>query len=383
MIGMPIRTALEFMREGGGRRPDAVAPLASAGITFVGGGVGMGKTLIGLELAVTKASGESRIGLTAEPGRVLFIAGDMAPEDYREYLAMIVSGRERAWENLHIATPRELYLDEEDGAVALRDAISQVSAELVVMDYFDRFLLTDGYHPKELRPIVNTLADIRDVDKVALVMLDQTRKQGNSSKANQAPAADELFGGRAKSALADRILMLKKDAASGVFTITPAKERGAPFAPFNLTFDAEGGWRRDESERLHLTPGDERIRVFIDAAPPGQGRLCIEIQKETHLSESAVRHAIARLQSYGMITAGPRVGRSHTYKSATLHNPAIQSALADTTNYATLHSPYKGVQQSSGEQSSDAAEVDRRFGPGAHESVALTEYAKVETRSAL
>src|SRR4051794_22104869 len=117
---MPVRSAREFMNEAGGRRPDVVAPLASAGITFVGGGVGMGKTLMGLEIAVTKASGLSGIGLRAEPGPVLFIAGDMAPEDYREYLGMIVGSREGAWDNLQVATPRELYLDEEDGASALR-----------------------------------------------------------------------------------------------------------------------------------------------------------------------------------------------------------------------------------------------------------------------
>jgi hypothetical protein len=356
---MPLRSARDFMNEGGGRRPDVVAPLASAGITFVMGGVGMGKTLLGLELAVTKASGMSRIGLTAEAGAVLFIAGDMAAEDYREYLAMVVGDREEAWDNLQIATPRELYLDEDDGTMALREAIVNSRAGLVVMDYFDRFLLSDGYHPKELRPIINTLSDIRDEDRVALVMLDQTRKQGNGAKKNTAPAADELFGGRAKSALADRILRLHKDAASGTFTVTPAKERGAPFAPINLTFDAEGGWRRDESERLHLTPGDERIRVFIDAAGAGQGRTCMEIQQDTRLSESAVRHALARLQGFGLVGPGPKVVRSSTYKSATLHNSAIQSALADPTNSATLHSPYKGVQQSSGVQIPDAADVLR------------------------
>lgn len=359
MIGMPVRTALEFMREGGGRRPDVVAPLASAGITFIAGGVGMGKTLIGLEIAVTKASGRSRLGLVAESGPALFIAGDMAPEDYRDYLGLVVGGRELAWENLLIATPRELYLDEDDGASALRDAIVQCGAALVVMDYFDRFLTTDGYTPKELRPIINTLADIRDVDKVPLVMLDQTRKEGNGRRRNQAPPADELFGGRAKSALADRILMLNKHAASGVFTVSPAKERGAPFAPITLAFDAEHGWVRDDTPKIHLTPSDRKVMACIESAGPSRGPTCWEIQDATGLSESSVRHALGRLQKHGTVALGLKVSRGSTYNSATLHNTAIQSAHADPTNSATLHSLYKGVQQSSGVQIPDAADALR------------------------
>ena len=270
---------------------------------------------------------------------------------------MVVGDRQEAWDNLQIATPRELYLDEDDGPMALREAIVESQSQLVVMDYFDRFLLSDGFHPKELRPIINTLADIRDEDKVPLVMLDQTRKLPSGAKKNTAHAADELFGGRAKSALADRILMLNKRAASAIFTIAPAKERGAPFAPIARSMQKAAG--SDDVERLHLTPGDERIRAFIAAAAMGQGRTCIEIQRDTRLSESAVRHALGRLQSFGLVTPGPKVARSCTYMSATLHNSAIQSAHADPTNSATLHSPYKGVQQSSGVQSPERADMVR------------------------
>lgn len=347
MSEIEVRTAADFMTESGGRQPDVVAPLVAAGITFLGGGVGMGKTLLGLEIAVTKASGRSQIGLVATPGRVLFVAADMAPDGYRDYLQSVVGDRHDAWQNLYFATPRDLFLDDEEGEQELRAVTREVGADLVVMDYFDRFLTTDGYHPKELRPIVSALAAMRDEDKVAILMLDQKRKQSGGARNGSVPVADELFGGRMKSALADRIIMVKKDAASAVFTVAPAKERGAAIAPMNLVFDAERGWSVDGGVRVHLTPGDEKIRSFIDAALPGEGRTVTEIGTDTRLSERAVRSGLSRLMAHGLVTKGQKAGRCDTYKSATLHITAVQSELPPSTNYATLHSPIRGVQQSS------------------------------------
>lgn len=342
----PLRV---FLNEGDGRRPDVVVPVVAAGITYLAGVTGQGKTLHALEIALTKASGVSNVGYSAEPGPVLFVAADMAPDSYREYVRMLLDpGREGALDNFHITTPRGLYLDEEAGAADLREMIADVRAELCVIDHFGEVCTTDGITNSDLQPILNTFAAIRDIDGVSLLVLDQLRKEGTTSRrGSTAPAIDNLYGGRAKAAQADRVLMISRDAGSAVFTLVAVKERGPGFAPANFTFDAADGWQRDDSQHLHLTPGDKRVLAFIEAAAPELLRTRTEIEEGCSLKERAVYGSLARLQRYDLIVPGPKRGRSNTYKTATLHNPANRGASAAATNTAKTAHPYKGVQQSS------------------------------------
>jgi len=314
VVSMPLGP---FLEAGPGRRADVVVPVATSGITFLGGGPGQGKTMLGLEILMTKASGISRIGFTAEAGPVLFVGADMGAEDTRDYLQMLMfEGRELALENLHIAITPGLLLDEPEGAEALHALIQEVRAELVVLDHFGCFVGSDGFTNRELRPILDCLRGIRDIDRVPLLILDLTRKQSTGPNTGQAPAIDALYGGRAKGAIADRVVFIKKDVASGAFVIKGAKERGAGFADLSLSFDAEGGWERLDSLPQHLTPAEASVAAVIAASVNLNGRTLAEIVEETGLSKRTVQSALTRLIYYGQIAYGPTRGRAKTYKGA-------------------------------------------------------------------
>ena len=341
LLSLPLGA---FLEAGTGRRPDIVAPIARSGITIVAGGPGQGKTLLGLEAAVTKATGVSRLGFVAEPGVVLFVGADMGAEDTRDYLNMLMyPGRELALENLHIAIAPGLLLDEPKGQAALRELLRGLRAEFLVLDYFGMFIGSDGFTNRELRPALDTIRAIRDIDGVAVMWLDQTRKQATGRFTSQAPALDELYGGRAKSAICDLAYFIKQDAGSHVFTVKGAKERGAGFADISLVFDAEGGWALADTVPVHLTAAEASVAAAIAAAPNLEGCTKAEIVAVTGLGGRTVESALSRLLYYRQITYGEPRGRAFRYKSATPQKAANNSAIAPCANTATPQAPYKGA----------------------------------------
>jgi hypothetical protein len=308
-----------------------VAPIARFGITIVAGGPGQGKTLLGLEAAVTKATGVSRLGFVAEPGVVLFVGADMSAEDTRDYLNMLMyPGRELALENLHIAIAPDLLLDEPKGQAALRGLLRELRAEFLVLDYFGCFIGSDGFTNRELRPALDALRAIRDTDGVAVMVLDQTRKQATGRFTSQAPAMDELYGGRAKGAICDLAYFIKKDAGSNVFTVKGAKERGAGFADISLVFSAEDGWALAGTVPQHLTPAEASVAAAISAAANLEGLTLAEIVALTGLSKRTVQATLSRLLYYHQVVYGEPRGRANRYKGASMQEGDNEGARPPT-----------------------------------------------------
>lgn len=382
MTELRTRSLATFLEEGDGRRPDVVGPVIVHGINFIGGHPGHGKTLLACELGVTKACGISRLGWVAEPGRVLVVSADMGPDALRDYFGpLMYPGRELALENINIATPLGLMLDEPDGAEALLAAIRDTGPALLILDYFANFISTDGYGNRELRPILDVLLEIRDVMGIAIVVIDQTRKSSGEPKMD-APPIDNLFGGRAKGAIADRVLFIKKDAGSGVFTVKGAKARGAGFADINLTFNEVAGWQRQQVSPRHSTPSETTVMACIASASSLRARTLKEIVSLTGLSKRTVLSALNALKFHGNVVEGPKVGREKTYKCASVQEGATQSAMDGAMKGASVQPPYKGADTPAWLHDSDGTDGDSsamefRFGAGAADSPAPSAYATV------
>jgi hypothetical protein len=389
MIDLYTRPLRTFLSEGTGRKPDIVSPLVVHGINWLGGGVGEGKTLLACEIALTKASGRSRLGFTAVPGRVLLIGADMGPDALRDYIQVLLDtdpSRAEALENLVVSTPHGLLLDDDEGRDALTEAIQRVSPELVIFDYFANFCGSDGYGNRELRPILDMLGEIRDVMGIGVLMLDQLRKV-NGQNRNEAPPIDNLIGGRAKGAIADRALFIKRDQGSGIFTLKGAKARGAGFADMNLSFDETSGWQHEGASAFRATAAEASVLACIEAAANLRPRTKEEIIGLTGLAKRTVQSALNALRYHTLIVEGPRVGRAYTYKSARVQEGATQGALHTAREGASVQSPYKGDLHPPGLHSNQDAEVAsrdvamQRFGADANDSPTLRAYAAMRPRS--
>jgi hypothetical protein len=383
MNALATRPLGEFLEEGDGRRPDVVAPILVSGINWLAAPPGNGKSLLACELALTKATGLSRAGFSAEPGPVLFVSADMGPDTTRDYLRPLVyPGREQGLVDLHIATPHGLLLDDIGGAEALLTAVRDVNAELVILDYFANFLETDGFSNKELRPVLDVLAEIRDVCRVPILVIDQNRKT-TGQKATDGPPIDNLYGGRAKGAIADRVVFMSKDAGSGVFTLKGAKARGAGFAEINLTYDEFDGWQRQDAAAYRPTPSEDTVFACIASASNLRPRTIKEIVNLTGLSKRAVQGALNALRYHGKVVEAQKVGREKTYKCATVQEGATQGEMHVSPKGASAQSPSKGDCTPERLPPDDGVEaVVRRFGFGAERSKALTAYAAMVPEAA-
>ena len=359
MSELQTRPLRSFLEEGDGRRPDVVATLGPHGLLFIGGAPGNGKTLLAGELAFTKASGISRLGFEASAGRVLFVSADMGAETTRDYLQMLSQGRDGSLDNLIVATPHGLLLDEDDGADALIDAVKREQPELLVLDYFGNFLSSDGNTNRELKPILDVLAEIRDVMGVPIIVVDQTRKEPTASRRSfaAAPAVDDLIGGRPKGAIADTVIFMKKDAGSGVFTIKCAKARGSGFADINLVFDEDNGWSRQESGGYRSTPGEDAVLACIRAASNLRPRTKQEILAHTRLSKRTIESALNVLRYHSLVVEGPRIGRAKTFKCASVQEGATQGAMESATKSASVQPPIEGAAHTAWLQEEAVAEV--------------------------
>jgi hypothetical protein len=360
MSALATRTLAEFLEEGDGRRPDIVAPILVSGINWLAAPPGNGKSLLACELALTKATGVSRMGFAAEPGPVLLVSADMGPDATRDYLRPLVYlGREQGLADLHVATPHGLLLDDIDGGEALLGAVRDVNAELVILDYFANFLDSDGFSNKELRPVLDVLAEIRDVYHVSVLVIDQTRKL-NGQKAQDGPPIDNLYGGRAKGAIADRVVFISKDAGSGVFTLKGAKARGAGFAEINLTYDEFDGWQRQDAAAYRPTPSEDTVFACITSASNLRPRTIKEIVGLTGLSKRTVQNALAALMYHGQVADGPKVGREKTYKCASVQEGASQGEMPAPPKGATVQPPSKGGCAPAGLHGASGAEQETR-----------------------
>jgi hypothetical protein len=321
--------AREFLANAGDPQPDVVAPLVSPKINFLVGNVGEGKTHLATEIAVTKACGRSRIGLAATPGPVLIVQSDMGDE-FVGALAMHVGvDRTDALDNIHVWVESGILLDDDAIVEEFLASVRAVRPELMVVDYFDLFHGTDGATNRQLRPILNVLKELRDVDGIPQLWLDQTRKAAEGPK-SEAPLIDKLIGGRPKSAVASRAYFISRDKASGVFTVTSAKRRSAEFAPIRLMLDDQG-WQRIEGEPVRLTQAEEQVRQCVLEGSP---RTIESIQNRTGLAERTVRGALTRLQYHGDIAHGPKDGRAFTYVPANSANGAANPANAEFDGFA-------------------------------------------------
>jgi hypothetical protein len=217
-------------------------------------------------------------------------------------------------------------------------------------------------------------------------MLDQMRKE-NGQKRNEAPPIDNLIGGRAKGAIADRAVFIRKDPGSGIFTLKGAKARGAGFADMNLTFDETNGWQREGSSAFRPTPAEAKVLACIESASNLKPRTKAEIIGLTGVSERSVQSALNSLRYHTLIVEGPPIGRAYTYKSARVQEGATQGAMQAAPEGASVQSPYKGdlhpqgLHPSEGEVVASEGEVVRRFGSAALDSPALRSYAAMRPQS--
>lgn len=228
---------------------------ARAGVGLIAGSPKLGKSWLGLDLAVSVASGTPCLDVfdVPEPGpALLYMAEDAAP-DVKARLRGLCRHRHLDLNNLpvYLITVPALRLDLDDDQQRLFHTVAQRRPRLLLLDPFVRLHKINENDAGEVSAILAYLRQLQRTFDLAVVVVHHTRKNGRPGGAGQ-----NLRGSSDFHAWADSSLYLQRHKDTVILT---PEHRAAP-APAGVNL------------RLHATPHhhDTHFEV-VDLPPPTDG----------------------------------------------------------------------------------------------------------------
>lgn len=218
----------------------AVPGLLPAGLTICGGRPKVGKSWLGLQLAMAVASGGEALGSRAEAGRVLVLALEDPPRRVKERMVRQKWPAGLPVEVLPLGKFQERVGDlGRGGAARLASQIERGQYRLVVVDTFSRAFAGDQNDHAAMTAALSPIQEIAQTLNTAVVIIDHLRKGGTDT----ADAVVDLLGSTAKAALCDAVMGLYRErgkaAARLLVTGRDVEERSLA-----LTMDWQAGlWR--------------------------------------------------------------------------------------------------------------------------------------------
>jgi hypothetical protein len=205
-----------------------------------------------------------------------------------------------------------LRLDDEDSARTFTDEVLRLRPRLIILDAFLDLHSGDGFTGRELRPILDRIAALPQLLPCAVLVLDHTRKEATGNKLHD--PIDALYGGRLKSALADKMIFTKKISDVPVrFEISMVKTRDEPRAPIKVTFTSDEGFSIDETPPS-LTPSARAVLEWVQRQPQGAKLTKAAIKEGTGFSLRAVSGAIPELRYNRMLEDAGKLGKANLYQ---------------------------------------------------------------------
>ena len=182
----------------------AVPGLVPVGLTFLAGRPKLGKSWLGLQIAVAVGTGGRVFDQVIDPGRVLYLALEDSPRRLQERLT-----KQRAPAHAQAIWRNEWPALAHDGLDALASAIVAEQYSLVVIDTFSRSL--GGADQDDLAEMTRLAGEglqrLALALDVAILVIDHHRKRG----AMAANPIDDLLGSTGKAGAADAVLGLYKE----------------------------------------------------------------------------------------------------------------------------------------------------------------------------
>ncbi len=186
----------------------AVAGLLPAGLTICGGRPKVGKSWLGLQLALAVAAGTDVLESRAEPGRVLVLALEDTQRRLSERMGKQGWGCGLPVEVL----PQGKFMEKvgdlgRGGAARLSAQMRRGQYRLVVIDTFSRAFAGDQNDHAAMTMALSPLQEIAQEHNTAVLIIDHLRKGGTADS----DAVVDLLGSTAKAALCDAVMGLYRE----------------------------------------------------------------------------------------------------------------------------------------------------------------------------
>ncbi len=229
-----------------------IEPLwAASGVGVVGGLPKTCKSWLGLEMAVSVASGTPCLGVypTAGPGPVLLYMAEDADTVVRERLDALCRhrGLELASLDLFVITVDRLRIDHPAEQERLRQTVDSFRPRMLLLDPLVRLHSIDENHAGDVSALLAYLRGLQRQLDTAIVLVHHARKSGSNGQPGQA-----LRGSGDIHAWGDSNLYLRRKDRQLVLVI---EHRAAP-SPEPVTLELQG----TDTPHLTVVSGDDVAR---------------------------------------------------------------------------------------------------------------------------
>lgn len=303
---LPVVRASELAAE----RPEQrwlIEPLwAASGVGVVGGLPKAFKSWLGLEMAVSVASGTPCLQAypTAGRGRVLLYMAEDADVVVRERLDALCRhrGLDLASLDLFVITVDRLRIDLPAEQERLRKTVARIRPRMLLLDPLVRLHGIDENHAGEISALLAYLRGLQRQLDTAIVLVHHARKSGSNGQPGQA-----LRGSGDIHAWGDSNLYLRRKDQQIVMVI---EHRAAP-SPGPVTLELQG----TDTPHLAVVSGaelareraadlDQAIVDLLGAAPGPVTRTAIRDQLRAR--NQRIGQALSALEKQGAIRHSPK-----------------------------------------------------------------------------
>ena len=287
----------------------------AAAVGLIGGHPKCGKTWLGLDLALSVASGTPCLDCyrVLQPGPVLIYLAEDTLQMVRQRIQTIVKHRDVALSklDLYVITASRLKLDDPQDRTRLFQTVQLWQPRLLLLDPLVRLHRANENDAAEMAQLLSGLRELQKRFQTAVVVVHHTRKNGGTS----GQPGQGLRGSSDLWAWSDSNLYLRRHHHQ----LLLAMEHRAAAAPQPIALRLAD----DDAERLHLevVGQDENGRLSygrsldqeilevlheVPAINRTQLRARLQVKNET------LGHALQRLQNEGRLDRGPQGWRLPT-----------------------------------------------------------------------
>ncbi|MFQ5601582.1 MAG: AAA family ATPase [Candidatus Krumholzibacteriia bacterium] len=274
-------------------------------VGFVGGVPKLGKTWLGLDLALSVATGTPCLDRfrVPEPGDVLVYLAEDHPALVRERLDGLCRHRGVELERVgvHVITAASLRLDLERDRLRLTETVRRIRPRLLLLDPLVRLHRRDENHAGDVAELLAFLRELQREHNLAIVVVHHMRK-GGSGRDGQALRGSGDFHAWTDSAL---YLTARRDRL-----LLAVEHRGAPAPePIELRLNS-----RPDGSRTHLEvvatrsrmgqpqPGvslSARIVEVMTSTPRSLTR--VDLRKRLRVNNKRLGEALDALRERGVV----------------------------------------------------------------------------------
>ena len=285
-----------------------VPGLLPIGLSWLAGRPKLGKSWLGLQMAIAVGSGGRIFDEKIRQGRVLFLAFEDSARRLQDR-----AKKQGATKRTNVTFATDWATFGEGGLTRLKDAIVQQGYGFVVIDTFSRAAgMADQRDPAQMTMLIGELQDTAQSQDMAILVIDHHRKS-----ANYAPdPIDDIIESTAKAAVVDTAWGFYKERGKQGATLmirgrdVEDRELSLQWDGLNYCWQYEGEANDVRSDTLK----GQILGAIEDLNTLGEMATQTTVAEHLDKDRGNIGHALADLLNGGQIVKCEKIGRQQPYR---------------------------------------------------------------------